>query len=109
MHYMKAQTVTMQLKNKYPPPKVITVDVDGTLFSRGVANQKLIEWCRTKKDSGFFMILWSARGEKYAIRAAEKAGLDKVFDCIISKPGYIVDDKGWSWIKYTRVVKRLDS
>jgi hypothetical protein len=24
---------------------------------------------------------------------------------VLSKPGYIIDDLGWSWIKYTKVIR----
>ena len=91
-------------KQKYPPPRVIAVDVDGTLLLRGALNKKLIEWCKQKKNDGFIMILWSSRGELHAKKAADLSGLNDIFDYIISKPGYVVDDKGWSWIKYTRVI-----
>ena len=29
-------------------------------------------------------------------------GVEPLCAAIISKPGYIVDDKGWAWTKYTR-------
>ncbi len=53
------------------------------------------------------MILWSARGKAHAEQAAKISKLTDTFDTIISKPGYIVDDKGWSWIKYTKNVTNL--
>ena len=96
-------------RQKYPPPKVIAVDVDGTLLIRGEINQKLVDWCKYKKKAGFCLILWSSRGEKHAANIAYKAGLTGVFDTIISKPGYVVDDKGWRWIKYTIVITTLDT
>jgi len=95
------------LKQKYPPPKVIAVDVDGTLITRGVVNDKLVEWCKAKKDAGFNMILWSSRGEAHALNAAKITGLTDVFDTIISKPGFIVDDKGWQWVRYTKVISNI--
>jgi len=91
-----------------PPPKVIAVDVDGTLVVRGVVNKKLTDWCKHKKQEGFTMILWSSRGETHAINAAKLSGLCNVFDHIISKPGYIVDDKGWSWVRYTKWIRWFD-
>ncbi len=84
--------------------KVIAVDVDGTLLHRGIVSKRLVAWCKAKKNEGFAMILWSSRGEKHAINAAKQAGLENVFDHILSKPGYIVDDKGWSWVKFARVI-----
>lgn len=94
-------------KQKYPRQKLIAVDVDGTLFSRGKLNTDLVEWCKQKKNEGFKMMLWSARGQKHAEEAAYRSGLIEVFDTVISKPGYILDDKGWGWIKYTKQVNNL--
>ena len=94
----------MNRPQKYPPPRVSAVDVDGTLHRNGVANQSLIEWCRKQKESGFKLMLWSSRGEDYARKAAELFGVVDLFHVICSKPGYVVDDQGWSWIKYTRVM-----
>jgi hydroxymethylpyrimidine pyrophosphatase-like HAD family hydrolase len=95
------------MQQKYPPSKVIAIDVDGTLIINGVVNDDLVAWCKARKNDGFCMILWSARGEKHAKNAAKTTKLEAVFNHILSKPSYIVDDKGWSWIKYTRVIKSL--
>jgi len=95
------------LKQKYPPPNVIAIDVDGTLFRKGVLNLKLALWCKRKKEEGFSMILWSSRGEEYARKAADLSKLTDVFDHIISKPGYVVDDQGWGWVKYTKIIRSL--
>ena len=67
-------------------------------------NENLVNWCKSKKLDGFELVLWSARGEKYSRLFAEKHFLTDIFDKIISKPGYIVDDKGWQWLKFTRVI-----
>lgn len=88
----------------YPPPKVIAVDIDGTLLIGGQLNQSLVDWCQEKKQSGFRMILWSSRGLEYAQRFAERFDLCSIFDDVVSKPGYVVDDQGWRWIRYTKVV-----
>lgn len=93
---------------QYPPQNVIAVDVDGTLHRGGIANMALIEWCRKKRAQGFDLMLWSARGEAHAKKAAGLFGVSDLFSTICSKPGYIVDDKGWSWIKFTRIVRTLD-
>ena len=83
--------------------RTIAVDVDGTLFAGGKINERLVAWLAEKKSQGFVLILWSARGAEYAGNAAAlcPAGLLSV---IISKPGFIVDDTGWGWIRYTKVV-----
>ena len=93
--------------SKYAPQKVIAVDIDGTLHKNGIANQKLIEWCKDRKEEGFFMMLWSARGEEYARKFAKNYKIEGMFDLICSKPGYIVDDQGWGWVKYTKVIRSL--
>lgn len=92
---------------KHPAPRVIAVDVDGTLHVAGLPNHRVIEWCRKKAADGFTLILWSSRGEAYARNAAKLFGVEDLFPVIISKPGYIVDDMGWSWIKYTHIVRNL--
>ena len=92
------------MTQRFQPPQMIAVDVDGTLSLSGVPNTKLIEWLRERRDEGFTLTLWSARGEAHARNAAELFGVTDLFAAIISKPGYIVDDKGWSWIRFTQVV-----
>jgi hydroxymethylpyrimidine pyrophosphatase-like HAD family hydrolase len=90
--------------SKYPTRRTIYVDVDGTLHLRGIANRELIEWLRAKRGQGFDLVLWSARGGEYARRVAETLGCADLFVAILAKPGYIVDDEGWQWIKWTKRV-----
>ena len=92
---------------KYPPTNSIAVDVDGTLHTNGVVNARVVEFCRTQKARGFVLTLWSARGKRYAQAAAERFGVEDLFDDIVSKPGYVLDDQGWNWIKYTHVIRSL--
>lgn len=91
--------------DKYPPPKVIYIDVDGTLLHGGQVNRPLVEWARAKYTDGYQIIVWSSRGADNARLAVGKAGIFDIVSYMLSKPGYIVDDKGWSWTKYTRHVK----
>ena len=98
----------LRAPQKYPPPKVIFIDVDGTLIQKGILNEKLIKWCKDKKNNGFKLTLWSARGEEHAKKVAMLFKVSDIFDYIISKPGYIVDDLGWRWIKFTRVISLID-
>jgi hypothetical protein len=93
----------------FPPPKVIAVDVDGTLSQAGRPNEKLIAYCRRKKADGFALLLWSSRGEAHAREMAERFGVTDLFSHILSKPGFIVDDQGWTWTRYTGVVGNLDT
>lgn len=79
---------------KYPPTKSIAVDVDGTLHKNGVVNARVVEFCRMQKARGFVLTLWSARGKTYAQTAAERFGVTELFDYIVSKPGYVLDDQG---------------
>ena len=53
------------------------------------------------------IMLWSARGESHARNAAETFGVADLFHTICSKPGYVVDDLGWSWIKHTKVIRSI--
>ena len=91
----------------YPPTKTLAVDVDGTLHDRGLVNENVVSFCRRKKEAGFYLILWSARGAEYATQAAKDHGVEDIFDVIISKPGFILDDQGWSWIKFTEVIRDI--
>ena len=92
------------ISQKYPPSRTIAVDVDGTLLVGSQPNAKLIQWCWQKKEEGFRMMLWSARGKDHAVNAARFCNVMDLFDAIESKPGYIVDDLGWSWIKFTKII-----
>lgn len=95
--------------HKYPMiTRTIAVDVDGTLHRNGVLNQRVVEFCERQKANGYTLNLWSSRGKKYAVAAAEKFGVTHLFDDIISKPGYVLDDQGWSWIRYTQIIKTID-
>lgn len=87
---------------KFPPSTCIAIDVDGTLLVLGKLNERLAAIAKQKKLEGFEVILWSARGKKHAEHVASVFGVTDCFTAIISKPGYIADDRGWSWIKYTR-------
>jgi len=97
----------MRRPTQYAPPRTIAVDVDGTLIVHDVLNTVLVEWCHVRKGEGYTLILWSQRGERYARGVVREWRLDGLFDHIISKPGYIVDDKGRTWIRDTKVIQRL--
>lgn len=94
----------------YPPPRVIAIDVDGTLCMEpdGSLNQDLVDWCFARKADGYQLILWSSGGEAHALASAQRFQLVDLFDHIISKPGFIVDDHGWGWIRFTHVVSFLE-
>ena len=92
-----------------PPPRVIFCDVDGTLIVSGMVNARLVDWLRLRHADGFELVLWSSRGREHAEKAASVAGCADLFRSIVSKPGYIVDDKGWTWIKYTRNANALNA
>jgi hypothetical protein len=91
-----------------PPRQILAVDVDGTLVVSGRANVGLIDWLRQRKSEGFELILWSARGRSHAEAAVMFCDCSGLFDTVIGKPGYIVDDVGWAWIRHTRVVSGAD-
>lgn len=89
---------------KFPTPKVIAVDIDGTLLIDGQLNQPAVDWIRTVHRNGFFTFLWSIRGHDYAKEFVEKYQLGDAFDAVLPKPGYCLDDKGWDWTEYTKVI-----
>lgn len=93
---------------KYAPTKSIAVDVDGTLHIHGLPNRQVIEFCKAQKARGIILTLWSARGKKYAQAVADKFEVASLFDDIVSKPGYVLDDQGWNWIKHTHVIRTLN-
>jgi hypothetical protein len=37
----------------------------------------------------------------------ERFGLQDHFSAVIGKPGYIVDDMGWGWTKFTKIVTKF--
>jgi hydroxymethylpyrimidine pyrophosphatase-like HAD family hydrolase len=91
---------------RLPRPEVIYVDVDGTLLlANSGINWALVEQLRQKHAAGFSLVLWSARGEQHAKDAANKANCVGLFTAILSKPGFIIDDKGWAWTRYTKRLK----
>ena len=79
--------------------------MDGTLHIRGEPNTKAIAWLTQRKAEGFTLMLWSMRGEAHARNISNQCGCLELFDHIISKPGYVLDDLGWSWINRTQVVR----
>ena len=92
---------------KYPPTRCIGIDVDGTLIQDGRLNRRLAEWAKEKKAEGYEVILWTAQGADHARRVADAHGIAGNFTAIIGKPGFIVDDMGWRWVKYTKILRRL--
>ncbi|SEG14872.1 hypothetical protein SAMN05444390_1011494 [Marinobacterium lutimaris] len=89
---------------RYAPAAAIYVDVDATLLLGGCVNTTLVAWCRRQKAAGYSLVLWSSRGEAHARRAAKRAGAVDLFDAILSKPGYVVDDKQTRWMQYVTTV-----
>jgi FMN phosphatase YigB (HAD superfamily) len=84
--------------------RTIFVDVDGTLHKKGRPIQSVIDYCRRKKAEGYTLVLWSARGQAHALEAVKVFGLHDLFSHVLSKPGAIIDDRGWTWAKYTKVL-----
>jgi len=83
----------------YPERKTIFVDVDGTLLINNQINRRLTSWIKTQWLDGYEIIIWSMQGAKYADKICRKANLENYVTHCISKPGTIVDDEGWTWIK----------
>jgi hydroxymethylpyrimidine pyrophosphatase-like HAD family hydrolase len=89
---------------QYQPARIIAVDVDGTLIRDGRLVQPLVNWLKEQREKGFRLMLWSARGKDHAENAIKTFELEGLFDDVVGKPGYVVDDQGWDWIRYTHVV-----
>lgn len=90
---------------QHPFTKCVAIDVDNTLVINGKLNASVVDYIRERKTAGFEIILWSARGREHAEKTADRFCVRDLFSSIISKPGYVVDDMGWAWTRYTRVVK----
>ena len=86
-------------------PMWIAVDVDGTLERDGELNIDVVEYLKKKKAEGWTLMLWSSGGQIHAAGMAEQYGVEDLFDYIVSKPGLILDDRGWSWTRYCPVVE----
>jgi hydroxymethylpyrimidine pyrophosphatase-like HAD family hydrolase len=93
----------------YPPPNVAAIDVDGTLQVNNAPNANVIAWCKAAKARGMTLMLWSSRGKAYAQRIAEAFGVSDLFSVICSKPGFVLDDKGWDWTKYTKTIRTFEN
>ena len=96
--------MTHKRKSKYHPTKTIYIDADNTLIVNGVLNDTLVDWIKGRRRDCFEIVLWSARGRLYAESVAERFMVADLFDFVVSKPGYIVDDMGTSWNKYIKVI-----
>ena len=86
-------------------PRVIFVDVDGTLIVNGRLNKPLVDRLKRKYADGFALVLWSMRGREHAYTEAAKHGVADLFAFIISKPGEIIDDRGTTWLKGVKITK----
>jgi hydroxymethylpyrimidine pyrophosphatase-like HAD family hydrolase len=91
---------------RYQPARVIAVDVDGTLIRDGRLMRSLVTWLRERREEGFRLMLWSARGKAHAEGAIELFELHGLFHDVVAKPGYVVDDMGWDWTRYTWIVRK---
>jgi len=89
---------------KYPRNRCVCIDVDDTLLIKGRLNEGLAEWAKEQKERGAEVVLWSAAGVDHARDVADRFNVVDNFTHIMSKPGYIVDDVGWDWIKYVKVL-----
>lgn len=89
----------------YSPPRAIFVDVDGTLISCvGQVNTTLLQFLRERKADGYELTLWSMRGREHAEAAVGHADCEGLFNHVISKPGYVVDDKGLTWLRDVGII-----
>lgn len=90
-----------------PRPKTIYVDVDGTLILKnGETNQDLIDFLISKANT-YELILWSMAGERHAREVADRLKITSLFSHILTKPGYMIDDDGKNWLRFTHLISRL--
>lgn len=88
-----------------PIDNTIFVDIDGTLLTkRGQVIKPIKLWIERMHAAGRPIVLWSARGRKYANAVATRLAISHLFIAIIGKPALILDDAGRLWVRYTRVV-----
>lgn len=106
-HHKLRKPHSGQIRSKFKTPKIIFVDVDGTLVFQNPLriNVKLVAMLKQKKEKGYELVLWSARGEQHARMIAQIGNCEDLFSHIISKPGYIIDDKNWRWTSFVTRLK----
>lgn len=83
------------------------VDVDDTLLRSGRIVGPVATAIEAAISQGTDVVIWSARGKSHAERAAQMAGLYGRVTCLC-KPDAIIDDRGWGWVKWTRVLSADD-
>ena len=83
------------------------VDVDDTLLRSGRIVGPVAAAIEAAMSQGTDVVVWSARGKAHAERAAQMAGLEGRVTCV-GKPDAIIDDRGWGWIRYARVLSADD-
>lgn len=83
---------------KVPPPDCDVNDIftvtdpnTGTVKIR-VKHQPNIELMKSYKARGFFIVVWSHGGSKWAKAVVEKLGLTDIVDQTQAKPNKMVDD-----------------
>ena len=94
----------MGRRERFAPRLQAAVDVDGTLIQAGGVAPAVVEWIRERAGEGFQVIVWSARGEQVAREAVDRAGIGELVAYAIAKPGVILDDQGWGWVRFTRAI-----
>jgi len=94
----------MVKKPKYTPRKVVYVDVDGVLLIGGAYSNDNVDRVKELHHNGFELVLWSSRGREHAERVAKETEITELFTAILSKPSYIIDDKGWTWTRFVRCI-----
>ena len=97
--------MAMRPRPSFPLPRVLAVDVDGTLIDGWRTNPSIVELVRQQASAGWDVVIWSMRGRLYAERAAALAGVSDLAICI-GKPGYIIDDQGLDWLRGARVQRK---
>lgn len=87
--------------------RALYVDVDNTLLRNGRIVEPVVLAIRAAIGQGADVVVWSARGKEHALRAATMAGINSMVICL-AKPDAIIDDRGWAWVRYSRVLSADD-
>ena len=83
--------------------RAIYVDCDNTPLRSGRVVEPVAAAIREALRRGTDVVIWSARGRGHAETVARMAELSEQVMCAC-KPDAIIDDVGWSWVRYARVL-----
>ena len=87
--------------------RALYVDCDNTLLRSGRIVEPVAAAIREALRRGTDVVIWSARGRGHAETVARMANLSDQVVCVC-KPDASIDDVGWTWIRFARVLNADD-